>query len=230
MLPLHHPVHVAEMWATLDLLSNGRVDFATGRGYDRKEYRALRRRLHGLGRDLRGRHRRPAQGVELAGHLVAQGQVLRHPRDARSRPRRCRSRCLSTSRPSPRRASTWRRSAGSTSSTRRSPPGWCSAGSTRRSRATARPACKAGKKPGRAMCSYFIYIADDAKAGGLRPPEADGLLQPLRAAGLPAEEGGRAADDAVLPEDRRHPEEHEEGGSRRQARSCSARRRRSSRR
>src|SRR3954468_8113351 len=38
VLPLHHPVHVAEMWSTLDLLSNGRVDFATGRGYDRKEY------------------------------------------------------------------------------------------------------------------------------------------------------------------------------------------------
>ena len=38
VLPLHHPVHVAEMWATLDLLSGGRVDFATGRGYDRKEY------------------------------------------------------------------------------------------------------------------------------------------------------------------------------------------------
>ena len=38
VLPLHHPVHVAEDWATLDLLSNGRVDFATGRGYDRREY------------------------------------------------------------------------------------------------------------------------------------------------------------------------------------------------
>ena len=38
VLPLHHPVHVAETWATLDLLSNGRVDFACGRGYDRKEY------------------------------------------------------------------------------------------------------------------------------------------------------------------------------------------------
>jgi len=38
VLPLHHPVHVAESWATLDLLSNGRVDFACGRGYDRKEY------------------------------------------------------------------------------------------------------------------------------------------------------------------------------------------------
>ena len=38
VLPLHHPIHVAECWATLDLLSGGRVDFATGRGYDRAEY------------------------------------------------------------------------------------------------------------------------------------------------------------------------------------------------
>ena len=38
VLPLHHPVHVAEEWATIDLLSNGRVDFAAGRGYDRREY------------------------------------------------------------------------------------------------------------------------------------------------------------------------------------------------
>ena len=38
VLPLHHPIHVAEAWATLDLLSGGRVDFAAGRGYDRAEY------------------------------------------------------------------------------------------------------------------------------------------------------------------------------------------------
>jgi len=38
VLPLHHPIRVAEQWATLDLLSNGRVDFATGRGYDEREY------------------------------------------------------------------------------------------------------------------------------------------------------------------------------------------------
>jgi alkanesulfonate monooxygenase SsuD/methylene tetrahydromethanopterin reductase-like flavin-dependent oxidoreductase (luciferase family) len=38
VLPLHHPIRVAEQWATLDLLSDGRVDFATGRGYDRREY------------------------------------------------------------------------------------------------------------------------------------------------------------------------------------------------
>src|SRR3974377_925967 len=38
VLPLHHPIRVAEQWATLDLLSNGRVDFAAGRGDCRREY------------------------------------------------------------------------------------------------------------------------------------------------------------------------------------------------
>src|SRR5579884_3591777 len=41
VLPLHHPLQVAEDWATLDLLSGGRVDFAAGRGYDRAEYAAF---------------------------------------------------------------------------------------------------------------------------------------------------------------------------------------------
>jgi alkanesulfonate monooxygenase SsuD/methylene tetrahydromethanopterin reductase-like flavin-dependent oxidoreductase (luciferase family) len=38
VLPLHHPIRVAEQWASLDLLSGGRVEFAAGRGYDRREY------------------------------------------------------------------------------------------------------------------------------------------------------------------------------------------------
>jgi alkanesulfonate monooxygenase SsuD/methylene tetrahydromethanopterin reductase-like flavin-dependent oxidoreductase (luciferase family) len=42
VLPLHHPIRVAEQWATLDLLSNGRVDFACGRGYDAREYEPFR--------------------------------------------------------------------------------------------------------------------------------------------------------------------------------------------
>src|SRR5690348_4920176 len=42
VLPLHHPIRVAEQWATLDLLSNGRVDWAAGRGYDRQEYAPFR--------------------------------------------------------------------------------------------------------------------------------------------------------------------------------------------
>ena len=36
--PLHNPIRIAEQWATLDLLSEGRVDFAAGRGYDSREY------------------------------------------------------------------------------------------------------------------------------------------------------------------------------------------------
>ena len=42
VLPLHQPIRVAEQWATLDLLSGGRVDFAAGRGYDRREYAPFR--------------------------------------------------------------------------------------------------------------------------------------------------------------------------------------------
>lgn len=42
VLPLHHPIRVAEQWATLDLLSDGRVDFAAGRGYDRLEYQPFK--------------------------------------------------------------------------------------------------------------------------------------------------------------------------------------------
>ncbi len=42
VLPLHNPIRVAEQWATVDLLSNGRVDFAAGRGYDRREYLPFR--------------------------------------------------------------------------------------------------------------------------------------------------------------------------------------------
>ena len=38
VLPIHHPIHVAEEWASLDQLSGGRVDFATARGYDIQEF------------------------------------------------------------------------------------------------------------------------------------------------------------------------------------------------
>jgi len=33
ILPVHHPVHLAEQAATLDVLSHGRLEFATGRGH-----------------------------------------------------------------------------------------------------------------------------------------------------------------------------------------------------
>ena len=38
---MHQPIRVAEQWATLDLLNGGRVDFAAGCSYDRREYLPL---------------------------------------------------------------------------------------------------------------------------------------------------------------------------------------------
>ncbi len=40
-LPYHHPVHVAEQLATLDILSHGRVEFGFGRGFSPREYEAF---------------------------------------------------------------------------------------------------------------------------------------------------------------------------------------------
>src|SRR4051812_23410445 len=40
-LPLPHPIRGAEQRATLDPLSGGGVDFAAGRGYDKREYTPL---------------------------------------------------------------------------------------------------------------------------------------------------------------------------------------------
>lgn len=40
-LPYHHPLHVAERIATLDVLSHGRVEVGIGRGFSPDEYRAF---------------------------------------------------------------------------------------------------------------------------------------------------------------------------------------------
>lgn len=41
VLPLHHPIRVAEEFALLDVLSNGRVDLGVGRGYQPNEFRGF---------------------------------------------------------------------------------------------------------------------------------------------------------------------------------------------
>jgi alkanesulfonate monooxygenase SsuD/methylene tetrahydromethanopterin reductase-like flavin-dependent oxidoreductase (luciferase family) len=41
LLPAHHPVHVAEQYATLDRVSKGRAIISAGRGYDKREYDAF---------------------------------------------------------------------------------------------------------------------------------------------------------------------------------------------
>jgi alkanesulfonate monooxygenase SsuD/methylene tetrahydromethanopterin reductase-like flavin-dependent oxidoreductase (luciferase family) len=41
LLPLHHPVEVAETWATIDVLTGGRLVFGVGLGYRDEEFSAL---------------------------------------------------------------------------------------------------------------------------------------------------------------------------------------------
>jgi alkanesulfonate monooxygenase SsuD/methylene tetrahydromethanopterin reductase-like flavin-dependent oxidoreductase (luciferase family) len=74
VLPLHHPIRVAEQWATLDLLSGGRVDFAAGRGYDRREYLPF----HVSFEDNQGIFE---EGMELVRELwAAEGRISHHGR------------------------------------------------------------------------------------------------------------------------------------------------------
>ncbi|HZV49769.1 MAG TPA: LLM class flavin-dependent oxidoreductase, partial [Candidatus Dormibacteraeota bacterium] len=41
LLPLHHPVELAELAATVDVITGGRLIIAAGRGYREVEYRAF---------------------------------------------------------------------------------------------------------------------------------------------------------------------------------------------
>ena len=72
VLPLHHPIRVAEQWASLDLLSGGRVDFAAGRGYDRREYEPL-------GVDFDDNQSLFEEGMEIVRRLWdAEGPISHH--------------------------------------------------------------------------------------------------------------------------------------------------------
>ncbi len=71
VLPLHHPIRAAEQWASLDLLSGGRVDFAAGRGYDRREYVPL-------GASFEDNMSVFAEGMEIVQRLWASDEPLTH--------------------------------------------------------------------------------------------------------------------------------------------------------
>ncbi len=72
VLPIHHPIRVAEQWATLDLISGGRVDFAAGRGYDEREYIPF-------GGDFRNNQEIFEEGMEIVDKLwSATGPTSHH--------------------------------------------------------------------------------------------------------------------------------------------------------
>ena len=62
LLPLHHPVEIAEQLATLDVISDGRLVFGVGLGYRDVENRAL-------GQDPKDRVSRLVEGLEVVERL-----------------------------------------------------------------------------------------------------------------------------------------------------------------
>ena len=44
-MPLHHPVHIAERIATLDILSKGRVEVGIGRGFSPQEFQVFGKQM-----------------------------------------------------------------------------------------------------------------------------------------------------------------------------------------
>ncbi|WP_206377192.1 LLM class flavin-dependent oxidoreductase [Sphingomonas sp. G-3-2-10] len=68
ILPLHNPIMIAEELAQLDLLSNGRVDFGVGRGYQSLEFSRF-------GVELSEARERLEEGLELIHRLWAENEV-----------------------------------------------------------------------------------------------------------------------------------------------------------
>jgi alkanesulfonate monooxygenase SsuD/methylene tetrahydromethanopterin reductase-like flavin-dependent oxidoreductase (luciferase family) len=160
VLPLHNPIRVAEQWATLDLLSGGRVDFAAGRGYDRREYLPF----HVSFEDNQGIFE---EGLELVRKLwMAEGRISHHGRhysfdDVRITPK-------PVQRPIPAYVGSF--SKPSIELAARLGCGLIVApfaaamsyGGLREVADLYHESCaRYGTKPGRLMCSYFIHFADN---------------------------------------------------------------------
>ena len=159
VLPLHHPIRVAEQWATLDLLSGGRVDFAAGRGYDRNEYGPFNANFAENAAIF-------AEGIEIVQRLWSSDAPLSHRGqyyafdNVRITPRPVQrpipSYIGSFSRPSIELAARLGLglvvAAGATASVH---------GGLARAADAYREACAgAGRAPGRLVTSYFIHFAD----------------------------------------------------------------------
>src|SRR5262245_48748128 len=161
VLPLHHPIRVAEQWASLDLLSNGRVDFAAWRGYDRREYEPF----HVSFTDNQSIFE---EGMELVRALwSAEGRISHHGKhyqfdDVRITPKPLQqplpAYVASFSKPSIELAA--RLGCGLIVATFEAA---MSFGGLKQVADLYHESCtKFGTKPGRLMCSYFTHFADNA--------------------------------------------------------------------
>ena len=63
LLPYHHPLRVAENYATLDCLSGGRVEFGVGHGFVRMGGADVRYPARRIARPLQRESRHRAEGV-----------------------------------------------------------------------------------------------------------------------------------------------------------------------
>ena len=109
VLPLHHPIRVAEQWATLDLLSGGRVDFACGPRLRPARISAVPRVVRRQSGHLRrgpGTGAPAVVGGRTASRITA--NIIRSTTCA-SRRSPCSGRCRPMSDRSPSRRSNWRR-------------------------------------------------------------------------------------------------------------------------
>ncbi len=162
VLPLHHPIRVAEQWATLDLLSGGRVDWAAGRGYDRREYEPF----HVNFDDNQGIFE---EGMELVRRLWdAGGERITHNgkyyqfKDVRITPQPIQkpipTYVASFSKPSIELAARL----GCNLVVAPFAAAMTFGGLKQVADLYKESCIKAGKKPGRLMCSYFTHFADNA--------------------------------------------------------------------
>jgi alkanesulfonate monooxygenase SsuD/methylene tetrahydromethanopterin reductase-like flavin-dependent oxidoreductase (luciferase family) len=71
VLPLHHPVRLAEAAATVDQLSGGRLDLGIGRGYQPGEFR-------GFGVDIAEKHDRFAEALDVLDRLWSTDGPVSH--------------------------------------------------------------------------------------------------------------------------------------------------------
>jgi alkanesulfonate monooxygenase SsuD/methylene tetrahydromethanopterin reductase-like flavin-dependent oxidoreductase (luciferase family) len=163
VLPLHHPIRVAEQWATLDLLSGGRVDWAAGRGYDRREYEPFNV-------DFSDNQAIFEEGMELVRRLWDAGDTRISHEGRYYRFENVRITPQPVQKPIPAYVASFSRP--SIELAGRLGCGLVVApfaaamtfGGLRQVAALYHESCaRHGKRPGRLMCSYFTHFADDAE-------------------------------------------------------------------